>query len=135
MNKYIYIYILVCGLKPSETYQSVGMIILNIWKKNVPNHQAYIYIFVCHRFHICHILQISSDISDISCLGGLNSDGIIYDNVYSIYIYICMITYEHIYIYIYIYIHVHMYVIFVIYFRYRQIFQIFHVWAVSIPMV
>ena len=32
-------YILVGGFNPSETYQSIGMIIPNIWKKHVPNHQ------------------------------------------------------------------------------------------------
>ena len=31
---------LVGGLKPSEKYESIGIIVLNIWKnKNVPNHQ------------------------------------------------------------------------------------------------
>ena len=36
--------ILVGGFNPSEKYQSVGMIIPNIWKnKNVPNHQPVLY--------------------------------------------------------------------------------------------
>ena len=37
--------LLVGGFNPSEKYESVGMTILNIWKKNVPNHQPAIYIY------------------------------------------------------------------------------------------
>ena len=35
--------LLVGGFNPSEKYESVGVIIPNIWKKNAPNHQpAYV---------------------------------------------------------------------------------------------
>jgi len=41
--------VLVGGFNPSEKYESVGMIIPNIWKKKVPNHQPEWYFCVGHR--------------------------------------------------------------------------------------
>ena len=40
---YTLTYYLVAGFNPSENYQSIGMSILKIWKKNknVPNHQPH----------------------------------------------------------------------------------------------
>ena len=55
LSIYLYIYtywLVVSTFNPSEKYESVGIIILNIWKSNpnVPNHQPahviYIYIYI-----------------------------------------------------------------------------------------
>ena len=57
--------ILVGGFNPSEKYESLGMIIPNIWEKNVPNHQPVI------QYHLHHLpIERLMEVTPLSSTSG-----------------------------------------------------------------